>query len=104
MHSTGFTCSTEPSIALARPIRPPRRKNSSVATEKYVCTLSRMPVMRSMMDAADSPCAAISDAARVKRPRDMETSCESTTWTRLGSVISAPCTADAYVPLSFSDM
>ena len=34
----------------------------------------------------------------------METSRESTTCTRCGSVMSAACLAESYVPLSFSEM
>ena len=104
MHSTGFTCSTEPSIALARPMRPPRLKNSSVATEKYVCTWSRIALIFFTTASASAPLATISVAARVSNPNDIDTSCESTTCTLVGSVISAPCMADAYVPLNFCEM
>ena len=104
MQSTGLTWSTDPSSALARPILPPRRKNSSVATEKKVCTRSRIALARWTIASALSPCAAIWEAASVRRPSDMETSCESITRTRFESVISDACTADAYVPLSFSEM
>ena len=85
-------------------MRPPRRRNSRVATEKYVCTCSRIAVIRCATDSASEPWAAISVAARVSSPSDIEASWESITRTRLASVISAPCRADAYVPLNFSEM
>jgi hypothetical protein len=40
----------------------------------------------------------------VINPSDIETSSESITRTRLGSVIAAACRADSKVPLSFCEM
>src|SRR5439155_10982927 len=88
-------CSTDPSSALARPMRPPRLRNSRVATEKYVCTCSRMSFTLATTASAPAPCATSSEAASVSNPSDIEASCESITCTRFASVISAPCTADA---------
>ncbi len=85
-------------------MRPPRRKNSSVATEKYVCKCGRIAMTLLSMAAASRSCAAKDDATKAMSPSDIDTTSESMTCTRLGSVMSAAWRADATVPLNFSEM
>ena len=63
-----------------------------------------MPSTFETIASASEPEAAMVEAASVTSPNDIDTTCESMTCTRLASVISAPCRADSYVPLSFSEM
>src|SRR4029077_2976623 len=71
---------------------------------KYVWTCGLIASTRLSMVPASRSCAARAAATSATRPSDIETTSESITCTLLGSVMSAAWRADAYVPLSFSEM
>src|SRR5207248_675699 len=94
----------------ARPDRPrcrrcrARRRNSSVDTAKKQRAASRIRVSSATTSEPSAPRSAAAEATRTRAPSGIEANSESNTRTRSPPAISAPCWAEAKVPLSLLEM
>ena len=99
----GLIRSVEPIHAWAPPIRPPRRRNSSVSTAKRIFSSSRTARARAAAACASAPSLIALAAATASRPRPAQTLAESTISIRSGAIPrsvswSRACSAERTVP------
>ena len=98
----GLIFSAEPSQAEAGPMRPPRRRYSSVSTANHIFRSARVVSTRSTTSSSDPPACATRAPASAIRPRPPAERSESITVTRSTPLRSASCSlawrADSTVP------
>ncbi len=104
----GLIFRAPPSQAWAPPIRPPRRRYSSVSTANQIRRLSRAAWACAATSCSAPPACACAAAASSSRPRPPQTVRESSTSTRPSKPRSASCaracSAESYVPDSAAEM